>query len=272
MKMKKVSLVFCILFLSLVVGCNGCAILSDDDKEPDKEEVLDEELDAATDDTVIMDDVPVDDTVSDDIIPTDLIDETESVEEVVEAPIFDLEVYFFDMPEIEHFDPTYTSLVYVANYSTNTLSGPFKGSSFPNTYPADPSATPYNTVVDKEHIFNNRTGHKGTTRRGLNIVDRLGRGKWEGRYNDGWSPSGDLITMYTVNVHSGTSDNGNHNSRGSHGCLTIYPPHVDEFFDSFGYANPQATTGDAEGGLYLFRESKEVTDMLINALKSEFNG
>jgi hypothetical protein len=197
--------------------------------------------------------------------------ETESLQGRLVEPIFELEVYFFDMPKIESYDPTYTSVIYVANHKTNKLSGPFKGSSFPNSDPSDPTKTIYNTIVDKEHIFNNRSGHKGATRKGLNIVDRIGRKKWEGRYNEGWDPSEKLLTMFNVNVHSGVSDKGNHNSRGSHGCLTIFPLHVEQFFNSIGYPNAATTTGDVEGGLYLFRESQEVTMMLIDALKSEFN-
>lgn len=197
--------------------------------------------------------------------------ETESLQGMLVDPIFEVEVYFFDMPKIESYDPTYTSVIYVANHMTNRLSGPYRGSSFPNSDPSDPTKTIYNTIVDKEHIFNNRSGHKGATRKGLNIVDRIGRRKWEGRYNEGWDPSEKLLTMFNVNVHSGVSNKGNHNSRGSHGCLTVFPPHVEQFFTSIGYPNTAATTGDVEGGLYLFRESEEITNMLISALKSEFN-
>ena len=38
--------------------------------------------------------------------------------------------------------------------------------------------------------------------------------------------------MQNVNVHFGKSDNGNYNSRGSQGCITIHPEDVNAFFSN----------------------------------------
>ena len=58
----------------------------------------------------------------------------------------------------------------------------------------------------------------------MNIVNENGE-----RLTEGTTPNGEDVTMELVNVHSGYSDNGNYNSRGSHGCVTIHPDDADAF-------------------------------------------
>ena len=81
-----------------------------------------------------------------------------------------------------------------------------------------------NTVNEGTKDFNNKYGHDKGQKKGLNIVNSNGE-----RLTEGTTPNGDNVTMEYVNIHSGKSDNGNYNSRGSHGCVTIHPDDADAF-------------------------------------------
>lgn len=194
----------------------------------------------------------------------------EIYKDTVHKNIFDLEVYFFDVSSLKNIspaykgDPIYTGYVYVVDYKNKTIKGPYSTSStFPDSKPNNPVETYFNTVMDGPHIFNNRTGHSSGTRRGLNLVLETGLGKGKGRYNLGFDKNGDTILMSVVNVHSGA-----YSSRGSRGCLTILPTDANQFFKQFGMEHK--TTGDLEGGLYIFRNDDEnVMKQILNQIKSE---
>ena len=112
-----------------------------------------------------------------------------------------------------------------------------------------PSMNPYNA-----------SGHKGGTKKGLNIVDDSGN-----RNAPGEKPDGTSVTMKYVNVHTGASDKGNYNSRGSAGCITICPTDVSTFFNHFDFSGTGGKTGNASGTIRVSRGSK-TTD--ANALKA----
>jgi len=199
----------------------------------------------------------------------------EVYEDEIPKNVFDIEVYFFDVSALGNMEPqydgrpTYTGAVYVANYRSGTLNGPYiTSSTFPNSKKNNMKETKYNTVLEGSYIFNNRSGHKGAKRRGLNLVRQTGLSGWEGRFNLGFDKNGDTVLMKDVNVHGGTSDKGNYNSRGSHGCLTILPKDTLEFFKHFGMQHK--TTGNLEGGLYVFREDDtSVVNQILDQIKSE---
>lgn len=200
-----------------------------------------------------------------------LIPEQIRVENKTKSSPFEIEVFFFDLPRNESYIPTYNAKVLVANHTKHELSRVIMGSTYPNASQFNSKASPYNTIISGEHIFNNRTGHAKSRRKGLNVVTSVGMKKGDGRFNLGISPSGDTILMEYVNVHAGKSNLGNYNSRGSHGCLTIQPKDSIHFFKAFEFNGSSGTIGNSEGGLYVFREDSITTEQIISALKSEFN-
>ena len=121
---------------------------------------------------------------------------------------------------------TYTAEIFVEK--NGTVTGPYRGSSYPNSKSNSDNSTKYNTVNEGEHKFNNKHGHHGGTKKGLNLVDQSGN-----RNTSGTNPNGDEVTITNVNVHEGASDNGNYNSRGSQGCITIHPDDTDNFSQIF---------------------------------------
>lgn len=209
------------------------------------------------------------------VVPDTIKRTIEFYKDTVPKNAFDIEVYFFDVSALGNITPsyngrpTYTGSVYIADYKNKTLKGPYSTSStFPNSKKNNPSETIYNTVLNGSYIFNNRSGHKSGTRRGLNIVVKTGLSGWQGRYNLGFDMKGDTVLMKDVNVHGGFSDKGNYNSRGSEGCITILPKDTDQFFKQFDME--QSTTGNLEGGLYVFRtDDKTIMDQILTQIKSE---
>lgn len=124
---------------------------------------------------------------------------------------------------------TYTAKVYIEN--GNKTSGPYKGSSYPNSKSNSDNSTAYNTITTGKHSFNNEAGHKGGTQKGLNIDDS----KNGSRTTTGTGPNGNSVEMQYVNVHKGASDNGGYKSRGSAGCITISPSDFDGFISNFDW-------------------------------------
>ncbi len=161
-----------------------------------------------------------------------------------------LRVYVFDQGDRPQDDgtagATYTADVYVYDDETGDLYGPYDGSSYPNSKSNSDNSTGYNTVDEGEHDYNNESGHKGGTKKGLNLVDSEGN-----RTASGTAPDGSATTMTYVNVHSGASDRGNHNSRGSAGCVTICPDDATSFFNNFDFSG--GNTGNASGTIHVSR-------------------
>ena len=153
---------------------------------------------------------------------------------------------------------TYTAdVLYIKNGETKSM---HRGSSYPNSKSNKDNSTNYNTINEGEYEYNNKFGHKGGTEKGLNIVNHKGE-----REVEGTDAVGNPIMMKYVNVHSGKSDRGNYNSRGSQGCITIHPDDADDFFMNFNWDN-SGTKGNSTGTIIIIRD-----DVIPNNLRPFFN-
>jgi hypothetical protein len=155
---------------------------------------------------------------------------------------------------------TYTADIYVYDDETGELHGPYDGSSYPNSTSNSDNTTTANTLDEGTNQYDNASGHKGGTKKGLNIVDSSGN-----RDASGEKPDGTSVTMKYVNVHTGVSDKGNATSRGSRGCITICPTDVSTFFNHFDFSGTGGKTGNAAGTITVSR-GRKATD--ATALKA----
>jgi RHS repeat-associated protein len=166
-------------------------------------------------------------------------------------------VYIFDQASNPNNKRTYTSDIYVMSNNMKVF-GPYRGSTFPN------SATKHNTVNAGTHEFNNESGHKSGTQKGLNIVDATGN-----RVAPGTNPDGEGKKMTVVNIHSGVNpdDNNGLQNRGSAGCPTCHPDDAADLFSLFDFSVDNSNTGNAEGTITIFRgdsnDSKNMKDFLL---------
>ncbi|WP_298513131.1 hypothetical protein [uncultured Kordia sp.] len=188
--------------------------------------------------------------------------------ETTENKIPPLEIYIVDqetMPKDAGVPNTsYTASVFVIDNEKKQVFGPFKGSSYPNSRETEPGSDKPNTVDTGIHLFNNEYGHKGGTVKGLNLINQE-----EQRKTDGYSWTKKPTTMSYVNLHQGYSDLGNYNSRGSLGCITIQPDEVGQFWSHFDFSI-NGTKGTSNGVVYVFRESEEKREQLINEIKNVY--
>jgi RHS repeat-associated protein len=141
---------------------------------------------------------------------------------------------------------TYTADVYVVQ--NGIINGPYSGSSYPNSVSNSDNTTNSNTANEGELEYNNASGHSSGTQQGLNLVDENGN-----RNTPGTDPNGNAVTMTYVNVHEGTSDKGNYNSRGSQGCITINPSDATNFWGNFDWSGTSGKTGNSTGTLFIKR-------------------
>ncbi len=160
----------------------------------------------------------------------------------------DTTVYVLDQSQNPNNKREYTADVYVD--VDGEVNGPYEGSSFPN------SATKHNTLNEGEYSYNNESGHKGGTKKGLNIVDENGD-----RVAPGTAPDGSETEMTYVNVHSGVSPDDDpaglgRENRGSAGCQTIRPSDSEAFFSNFDWSGPNQTTGTSTGTISVQRGVK----------------
>ena len=164
-------------------------------------------------------------------------------------------VYIFDQKENPNNKRKYTAKIYVET-SDGVIHGPYNGSSHPN------NPNKHNTLKSGQHSYNNESGHKGGTKKGLNIVNNKGN-----RSALGTSPDGKNKTMTYVNVHSGqpAKENNGKENRGSEGCPTIKPEEAEEFFKNFDFSN--GNTGKAEGPLNIYRGTKENVDKAVQIME-----
>jgi hypothetical protein len=129
--------------------------------------------------------------------------------------------------------------------------GPYEGSSYPN------DDSKHNTLDDGEYDYNNESGHKGGTQKGLNIVNEDGD-----RKADGTTPEGNDIEMTVVNVHSGVEPEDdpsglNRQNRGSAGCPTIKPSDSKAFFGNFNWntgSGQNSNKGTSKGKVRISRD------------------
>lgn len=172
----------------------------------------------------------------------------------------DTNIYVFDQADRPADDGTdentYTADIYVVS-DDGTVLGVYEGSSYPNSTSNSDNSTPWNTVNEGEHDYHNRNGHTpastGVTEKGLNIDDNIGENNNTSRTADGTDPNGNSITMTNVNVHEGTSNNGNASSRGSHGCITIKPSDTNGFFSNFDWSGTGGVRGNTSGTITVYR-------------------
>ena len=145
---------------------------------------------------------------------------------------------------------SYTAKVDVIQ--NGTIVGSYRGSSYPNSISNTNNSTKWNTINEGEYDFNNQYGHDGGTKKGLNIVDDNGN-----RCVLGTNPNGDEVMMKYANVHSDKSDNGNYNSRGSQGCVTIHPEDSDDFFSHFNWNKNNPNVGNSKGKIIIKRDTEK---------------
>ncbi|MBQ8462076.1 MAG: RHS repeat-associated core domain-containing protein, partial [Bacteroidales bacterium] len=141
---------------------------------------------------------------------------------------------------------SYTAEVYYIG--NGIVSNKYRGSSYPNSVSNINNAAAYNTVNEGTYPYNNKFGHSKGGKKGLNIVDDAGL-----RNVPATNPQGQEVMATNVNVHSGFSDNGNYNSRGSHACITIHPDDASDFFENFNWTNTLETTGNSKGMIIISR-------------------
>lgn len=157
---------------------------------------------------------------------------------------------------------SYTAEIYVYDDQTYDLNGPYSGSSYPNSISNTNNSTKSNTANEGEHKYNNRSGHKGGTKQGLNLVNNSDQ-----RKTPGTNPNGDDVMMQYVNVHSGASNKGNYSSRGSEGCVTICPDDVQSFFSNFDWSG--GTTGNSTGKIIIERGDKNASVQKLKENREE---
>lgn len=165
-----------------------------------------------------------------------------------------LEVYIIDVPELPKATgkkgSTYTASLFVVDNNKKKVFGPYSGSSFPNSRQSLENKEKPNTLKAGVHVFNNKYGHKGGTKKGLNLININ-----EERKTDAFSWLKKPSVIVYANVHTGCSDNGNFNSRGSQGCITIHPKDVGSFFNHFNFS--KGTKGTSEGVVFIYRNTSE---------------
>jgi hypothetical protein len=175
-------------------------------------------------------------------------------------------VYFIDQNSRPNDDgkeesQTYTAAVVVVQ--NGVVVGIYSGSTYPNSKSSTDNTTKHNTLAEGSHPFNNKSGHKSGTKKGLNIVDDNGN-----RDNTpGNSPDGSEIVMEYVNVHSGHSDNKGPKSRGSKGCPTIAPEDADDFNNHFDWS--EGTTGNSNGEVNINREPASAQQSIPNSIMNQ---
>jgi len=176
-----------------------------------------------------------------------------------------LEVYVIDQETLPKATgvkgSTYTAQLYIVDNVKQKVFGPYQGSSFPNSKQSKEDPEKPNTLKAGAHIFNNKYGHKGGTKQGLNLINVD-----EQRITDAFSWFKKPSKIRYANVHTGCSDNGNFNSRGSQGCITIHPKQVDAFFKHFDFS--KGTKGTSEGIVYIYRANATKRLSFIDQIKT----
>jgi RHS repeat-associated protein len=156
-----------------------------------------------------------------------------------------IRIYVFDQKNNPNNKRVYTAQIFV-QLQDGTVSGPFRGSSFPN---APDSKNIHKTVDEGTFKFNNKLGHKGGSTKGLNMVDSNGNRKTPATTTPGGIPA----TAVYVNIHSGQVENasGQHN-RGSEACITLHPEDAEAFFNNFDWSG-SLNRYDADGNLVTYK-------------------
>lgn len=155
---------------------------------------------------------------------------------------------------------SYTADIYIVQ--NKEIKGPYNGSSYPNSKSNTDNSTNSNTVKEGDYQYNNEYGHNAKTEKGLNLIDENGN-----RNTEGMDSEGNDITMTDVNVHEGESDNGNYNSRGSLGCITVKPADASTFFSNFDWSGATGNSGKSTGTIFIQRGN--TAESMKNQLKNK---
>ena len=171
-------------------------------------------------------------------------------------------VFVFDQKNQPKSKGDYTAQIFVI-HPNGKVGGPYLGSSYPN------NSDKHNTLNQGTHLYNNKAGHKSSSKKGLNIVD----GEGNRQNTSGTDPNGNPATMEWVNVHEGDSDN----NRGSAGCPTCHPAHTEEFLSNFDWSAEitvvnrngenktyKGTTGKSSGTFTVFRGDSDKSNMMMD--------
>ena len=120
-------------------------------------------------------------------------------------------VFFFDGPNRPADNgvkgSSYSASVFVVN-PNGDVSGPFSGSTYPNSVSNSNNSPAASTVNEGTVSFSNAFGHHGGTEKGLNLGTN-DVSKESERVVSGTSATGGKTNVADANVHSGFSDNYN---------------------------------------------------------------
>ena len=164
------------------------------------------------------------------------------------------------------------------------IGGPYRISTYANSV-SNTNNTPATAEIKAKGLiqggteYNNQSGHKGGTKRGLNMgtttVNSNGKATFE-RTVESTGPNSVHNNESIVtegNIHAGASDNGNHNSRGSEACFTLHPDDTAGFMGEFDWNKGNKNTGTSHGKVFSYRgsslESSAMRSMLELAKKNQ---
>ncbi len=162
-----------------------------------------------------------------------------------------------------------------------TVRGPYRASTYANSK-SNTDNTPATAEVKGKPLseggepYVNTYGHNpknGPARQGLNmgVMKRGSDGKGALTVDaTGPNPLHDKQPIVEwANFHSGQSDNGGPQSRGSHACYTIHPDDATAFFDNFEWNDKKPTTGASRGKIYTYRGDSPEASALRNWIESQ---
>jgi len=191
-------------------------------------------------------------------------------------PEYPFEVFFLDRksipppahPSLESIpELTFTADIYVLDHTKKLRFGPYDGSTFPDNKKKN-SKQP-RTVLPGRYLFNNKYGHKGSMKRGLNLVDEKGD-----RFTDAKPWTGPPDKAQNINVHNGGTGKGYYYSRYSQGCLTIDKDTIDDFMNLFEWTVPNSegklTSGTSSGWIYVVRTTESERQDFIKEIESVY--
>ena len=176
-----------------------------------------------------------------------------------------VKIHVFDQKENPDNKRAYTADVFV-QHKDGTVMGPYKGSSFPN---APDSQYTQKTVKEGTYSFNNKYGHLGGSKKGLNLVDEQG----DRNTSATTTPGGSDATAKYVNVHSGEKPNAaGLQNRGSAACITLHPDDVESFWDNFDWSGEyngySGNSGNSTGTISIYRGEGEGSSTMRNYLET----
>jgi len=192
----------------------------------------------------------------------------------------DTTIYIFDQAErpADNGTPgtTYTAEIMIE--SDGEVSDSYRARTYPNSNSNTDNSTEYNTINSGAYSWDNKYGHKTSSRKGLNIYDNA-----KTRTASGTDPDGKAVNIVGENGHKGASDNGNYNSSGSQACVTWAPADNTAVLGHFDWSGTitrttdgvsktyTGTTGKSSGMMYIYKGNKN-SNITYNNLKAKQNG